>query len=241
LKSPDRIRIFEDAEKIGSLIDPSRNTLYPESSEYIVRALDIEKNQITKASIDNLIGNKCNERKFQELLKQDLSIFAEIYANPNDQYICFSEFPWDNGFIDFVVFTGISRMDVILIEIKGADFNLINRGHYQKISSKMETAIHQIKQRIGSIHRNLDSFRKEAHKIRETVEAGKPLYNSLTGPYGNLEVDPNKDINIYPVVIGGITTNDHIESKTRQEAEMTFTPRIKIESWNSWLRKIQRK
>lgn len=241
LGSNDRIRVLNESERISSSINPSRNLPYPEEPNYIVRALDIEANQISKESILQLVNSGANERQLQELLKKDLSVFAELYSSPPDQYICLSEFPWDDGFIDFVVLSGISRMDVILIEIKGADFNFINKGHYKKMSSKMETAIHQIRQRIGSICRNLEEFRTFIHSIREKVESGQSIYNSLLGPEKILQVDPNKNINIYPVVIGGVMTDDLYESRTRHEAETTFTPRIKIESWNSWIRKLQRK
>ena len=241
MDSPDRIRVLNEAERVSSSIDLSRNLPYSENPDYVVRALDIETNQISKSEIKKLIDTGAIERELQELLKSDLSIFAELYSNPSDQYICLSEFPWDNGLIDFVIFSGISRMDVILIEIKGADFNFINKGHYQKMSSKMETAFHQIRQRIGGICRNLKEFRSFVHSIRERVESGEKVHNSLLGPYGMLHVDPEKDINIYPVIIGGVTTDDLYESRTKHETETTFTPRIKIESWNSWLRKIQRK
>jgi Domain of unknown function (DUF4263) len=63
----------------------------------------------------------------QKVLKNDLSVFAKAFANPFDEYICFSEFPiGSTGKVDFAVFTNRSIMHVYLIEIKGAEFNLIN-------------------------------------------------------------------------------------------------------------------
>lgn len=238
--SKDRIRILNEAEALSSAIDRSRNRVFQQSSEYINRYLEIESKQISKKSIEKLVEERAGERALQKLLKQDLSIFAELYAEPSDQYICFSEFPLEDGSVDFVVFSGISRMDVFLIEIKGADFNLVNKGNYEKYSSQMEIAISQIRHRIGSVSRNYEKFREEVHSIRRAVESGAHKYNSLLGPYGSLQVDQGKDINIHPVVIGGATVNDIAESEIRHDTEFTFTPRVRVETWNSWLRKLQR-
>ncbi|WP_017151764.1 hypothetical protein [Bacillus bingmayongensis] len=51
---------------------------------------------ITKVKIETLVKNGAKEQELQRLLKQDLSIFAEVYAYPSDEYICFSEFPIGN-------------------------------------------------------------------------------------------------------------------------------------------------
>jgi hypothetical protein len=195
----------------------------------------IKKNQLME-----LIYLDANEQEIQRLLKQDLSIFAEIYANPKEEYICFSEYKISDGIIDFVVFSGRSRMDVTIIEIKGANFNLKNKGHYDKFSRKIEEAAHQIRGRLRYITDEYNIFKSDAHKIRRDVELGKMKHNALLGPHGRLEVDPNKDINIRAFIIGGRTQNDFEESRARHDYARSTHPSIEIESWDTWLRKLSR-
>ena len=82
---------------------------------------------IRKSELQQLILAGASERQIQSLLKKDLSMLAEVYAHPSYDYICFSEFPVNNGCVDFAIFTGVSWMTVILIEVKGADFNIVNQ------------------------------------------------------------------------------------------------------------------
>lgn len=233
-------RLFNEIMKIRNQIDPYLDLPYSENHEVIKRRLEIEENHISKKEIEDLIFNGSKEQDIQKLLKKDLSIFGELYARPNEEYICFSEFPLLNGSIDFVVFSGRSRMDVILIEVKGASFNLVNQRGYKSFSSKIEEAAGQIRKRLGDIHRNYQIFRENVHKIRKKVESGQKLYNSLIGPEGNLEVDENKDISIQAVLIGGRTVKDIEESIKRHDYENTFNPKVRIESWDTWLKKIKR-
>jgi len=233
-------RLLNEIERLRAEIAPYIDLPFPENNLILKKIIEIEDNQISKASIIKLIEDRANETEFQKLLKKDLSIFAELYAQPKDDYICFSEFPINNGFVDFVLITGISRMDVFLIEVKGAEFNLFNQSHYDKFSSKIETAMHQIRERLRYITENLRSFKKEIHMIRESVESGKKLYNSFMGPCTHLEVDEEKDINLYPIVIGGRTINDLEESRKRHDYEDNSRLRIKVESWDTWIRKLRR-
>jgi hypothetical protein len=195
---------------------------------------------ISKSSLKSIIENGCKEQELQRHLKTDLSIFGEAYAKPDDEYICFSEFPLANGAIDFVVFTGRSRMDVILIEIKGAEFNLVNSNHYGAFNHKVNEAATQIQMRQGTIYRDLESFRQNVHKIRKRAEDGESIYNAFLGPRSSLLVDPKKDVNIRSVVIGGRTVNDLEESTMRHNHELSSTPPVRIESWDTWLRRLQR-
>jgi hypothetical protein len=131
-------------------------------------------------------------------------------------------------------------MDVFLIEIKGADFNLLNQGHYKKFNSRIDVAIGQIRDRLGFIHRNIDEFRSSIHSIRERVISGQSLYNSFIGPDKETKVDKNKDINIHNVIIGGRTLDDLLESKKRRDFEVNFSLPVKLESWDTFLRKLRR-
>jgi hypothetical protein len=236
----DQPRLVNEIDRIRNEIDPFIDSPWPEAPEITKRRNDIESRMIGKSLIAGLVERGAGEQEFQRLLKQDLSIFAEIYADPKDGYICFSEFPVADGAVDFAVFSGTSRMDVTLIEVKGAEFNLVNQGHYDKFSSKIEEAVDQIRKRLRHVIDCIKEFRTHVHGVRQDVENGKTLHNSLLGPDGYLEVDPNKDINIRCVVIGGRTRNDHEESKKRHDVERSTHPPIRVESWDTWLRKVRR-
>lgn len=96
---------------------------YREPIEITERRLEIIKNQHEMASVREFLQTNPSESKLSEFIKQDMSLFAECLAFPSEEYICFSEFPVGEGRVDFALFTGRSRMDVYLIEIKGADRN----------------------------------------------------------------------------------------------------------------------
>lgn len=142
-----------------------------ESSRVIQRKLAIEKQMKSKQELINLIQSNAKERELLSFFKEDLSFFGEIYALLEDEYIVFAEYPIYKGtkdkdsFVDFVIFTGRSRMTVILIEIKGADFNLFNQTGYKQPHSHISIAAQQIRDRLDSIYgRYYDEFRKECHK-----------------------------------------------------------------------------
>jgi hypothetical protein len=232
-------RLVSEIEQLRLAINPRIDFLPDQDTEVIQRSFEIEKNKIKKESIWKLVDSRSNEITLQKQVKKDLSILAEVYAHPEGEYICFSEFPIGDGIVDFVVFTGRSRMDVILIEVKGADFFLTNVGDYNKISSKVEIALDQIRNRLRYIYENYDAFRQKVHEIREKVESGQGLYNSFRGCFKFLEVDSKKDIRVQSIVIAGRTREDYEESKKRHDYEFNSI-RIMIESWDTWLRKLRR-
>lgn len=234
------IRIVEQADNLRFQKNPFVDSRFSDSNEVIARKLEINASMISKGAISALVQAGAGEQEIQRLLKTDLSVFGEAYAKPDDEYICFSEFPIADGTVGFAVFTGRSRMDIILIEVKGAEFNLLNSNHYREFNHKVLEAAGQIRSRLGVIYRSLESFRKGAHQIRVRAEKGETVHNALLGPYLKLLVDPNKDINIRTVVIGGRMQNDREESSKRHDYESTFTPSIRIESWDTWLRRLQR-
>ena len=232
--------IASHADRLLFRHDPFIGSRYPESNDVTKRRFEIIENMISKASVEALVQSGSGEQELQRLLKTDLSIFGEAYAKPDDEYICFSEFPLADGFVDFVVFTGRSRMDIILIEVKGSEFNLLNANHYKAFNHKITEAAGQISQRLGVIFRDLSRFRKEAHAIRQRAEFGERPFNAFLGPRSKLGVDPDKDINIRCVVVGGRTKNDLEESIKRQDYEAHTTPPVRVESWDTWLRRLQR-
>ncbi len=212
-----------------------------EEPEYIARRRAIiESNKISKRQIADLIHSGAIEQDMQRLLKADLSIFGELYSSPHDEYICFSEFPIGDGFADFVVFTNRSRMEVIVIEAKGADYNLMNSTGYENFSAKTNEVLKQLRTRLSYIQDNYNEFRKFVHNIRLEVEGGVKKHNSFLCPQGFLHVDADKDIVVKGVAICGRTVNDLKESKERNNCERQSHPTIRVETWDSWLNKLQR-
>lgn len=231
--------VFEQADQIRYQRNPFRNSVYIEEPAIISRKIEIMDSMVPKESIKDLIEEGANEQKLQRLIKTDLSLIAEAYVG-DDEYICFSEYPLDDGSIDFVIFTGRSRMDIILIEVKGSNFNLVNSNHYGSFNHKMRDAAEQIQKRLGIVYRQYDTFRKDAHDKRKRVLAGELIHNAFVGPQSVKQVDPNKDVYLRTIIIGGRTVNDLEESTKRHDFETTSTPPIRIESWDTWLRRLKR-
>ncbi|CAI9388462.1 hypothetical protein CITSP_00496 [Citrobacter sp. T1.2D-1] len=232
-------RLFKKIEYFYQQLYPYTKKTYVEDSNIITRRLLIKEHSILKKEISDFIKTNPTEREIAEFLKKDLSFFASFYANPKEEYIVLSELKIANGFVDYVIFSGRSRMDVTLIEIKGANFNLMNQSGYGNLSQKTNEAIQQVRERISVIYRgDYEKYRNYFHEIREQVETGSGFSNALLGPRGKLSVDPNKDINIRSVVIAGRSNNDLEESKQRHNVEITSSPPIRLESWDSLINKF---
>lgn len=193
---------------------------------------------LSKTEIEHLVLVGAGERELQTELKKDLSLIAEVFAFPQAEFIAFSEFPVGEGNVDFVLFTSRSRMEVVLIEVKGAEFSFSNKDG--SIAADINYAAQQIRERFYHIRSNYEFFRRNCYDIRRAVEAGITKYNSLLGPNGYLHVDPDKDITYRGVIIGGRSRDDHHESKLKSELEFSASPHIRYESWDSWLRKLTR-
>jgi hypothetical protein len=193
---------------------------------------------LSKYEIEQLVSEGAGEQELQAEIKKDLSIMAEVYARPKDEFIAFSEFPIGDGCVDFAIFTSRSRMEIILIEVKGADFSFSNKDG--SIAADINFATQQMGARFYSIRSNYESLRRNVHQIRLSVEAGNQRYNSLLSPKGYLLVDPNKDVNFRGVVIGGRTRDDHLESRLKTQMGLNGSSQIKHESWDSWLRRLTR-
>jgi len=216
-------RLVAQIEKLRVQIDPYVNRPYQESVAVLNRRNEILRQRIPVEQLRAAIDEDANELAMHRLIAQDLSLIAELYARPEEEYIAFSQFPVDSGFVDFALLSGRTRMDVTLVEIKGTDFSL-------------NDARSQIASRLGYIVRQYPQFRAMVHRIRERVEQGHPAYNSFPGPRLPLQVEPARDINVNYVVIGGRT----IDAVERRAFEMSFQPFIQLETWDSWLKKLRR-
>ena len=216
-------RLAAQIEKLRVQIDPYINRPYQVSVAVLNRRNEILRHRIPVEQLRGAVEEGANELSMHRLIAQDLSLIAELYARPEEEYIAFSQFPVDSGFVDFALFSGRTRMDVTLIEIKGADFAL-------------NDARSQIASRLGYIVRQYPQFRAMVHRIRERVEQGHQAYNSFPGPRLPLQVDTARDINVNYVVIGGRS----IDAVERRAFEMSFEPFIQLETWDSWIKKLRR-
>lgn len=187
--------------------------------------------------LKNLVENRENEQVIQRYLKDNLHILAKAYVHSaiDNEYIVFSEFPVNQGSVDFVIFTDRSRMEIIFIEVKGANFSYLNTDG--TTSQTINKCHEQILERFDFIELNYEFFRRSAHEIRQRVENGEQIYNSFLGDNNFLHVDPNKEVKYRGIVIGGHTTNDALESKKRHRLEKESNRKIQFESWDSFIRK----
>jgi hypothetical protein len=231
-------RLFKQIEYLHQKLYPFSEKSHVEDSSIITKRFQINEQSISKKEIFEFIKSNPIERELALFLKRDLSFFARFYAHPREEYIVLPELKIADGFVDYVIFSGRSRMDVTFIEIKGANFNLMNQSGYSNLSQKTNEAIQQVRERISVIYREYGKYRDYFHDVRERVENGSIFTNALLGPRGKLLVDPNKDINIRSVVIAGRSNNDYEESKQRHNIEMTSSPPIRLESWDSLINKF---
>jgi hypothetical protein len=233
-------RVMREIGMLQTCIDPFFD--FPELEPVGVseRRERIRQRMVPRHVVESAVEARKGERALSRLLSDDLSLLGEVYASPSDEYICFAEVPLGSGRVDFVVLTGRSVMEVVLIEVKGADFGLLNRGPAKKIADRISHAAQQVRARIGAVHRNYPVLRREFHKLRASAEQGYASGRFLVGPYPCLEVDPGKDVYVRGVVIGGRTRNDLEESSIRHEFQTQTSPPVKLDTWDTWLRRIRR-
>lgn len=212
--------------------------VYKEPEEQSKRRSEIRKAQVPIEKLQKLVDAGAIEQEIQKILKKDLSFLADVFAHPSDEYICLSEYPIGEDIVDFIVLTSRSRMQVCLIEVKGADFNTVKSSHYEGMNAHIHDAVGQINNHTRYISRNYDSFRELIHKTREEVISGQYKSNHLLGPKGELVVDPNKDIKLRKIVIGGKVKDDYRDSRERTEFEEGIDDRITIYSWEAFIRRL---
>lgn len=167
----------------------------------------------------------------------NLTLIAEAYAHPEDEYIIFKEYVLDHEHkVDFAVFTDRSKMLVKLIELKGADFNFINVD--ESLNEKISKAVQQVKRRFGFISKYPDKFRDDAIKRWQEVESGRQVFQSIKGK--DLECDPTKVVRHSGAVVGGLETKEVLESNLKYEMEVGASPFVKYDSWHSFARRLRR-
>ncbi len=231
-------RLFNQLELLHETIRPFTTNTWIESYAVLSRRYKIIDNAITKSELSKFLAGNPIERELASFFKRDLAFFADLYAMPSEEYIVIPELNIENGFVDYAIFSGRSRMDVTLIEIKGANFDLMGSTGYHNFSYKTNEALQQVRGRQGTIIRDYPKFREYFHYIREMIETDRHKFEAFCGPKGKLLVDPNKDINIRTVVIAGRSKNDLEESIERQNLERNASLPLRLESWDSLLNKL---
>ncbi len=231
-------RLFNQLEQLHHLIRPFTKDTYIENYGVLSRRYKIKDNAITKTELAAFLSGAPSEKELATFFKRDLAFFADLYAYPSEEYIVVPELKIEEGFVDYAIFSGRSRMDVTLIEIKGANFDLMGSTGYRNFSYKTNEALQQVRGREGTIIRDYPKFREYFHEICKAVETGSHGHKAFCGPKGKLLVDPKKDINIRMIVIAGRSKNDLEESIERHNLERNTSLPLRVESWDSLLNKI---
>ena len=213
---------------------------YTEPFEITERRLAIVSNQHRMEEIKGLLDTNPSERELSEFLKQDLSLLAERYAYPKEEYVCFAEFPVGEGRVDFALFTGRSRMDVTLVEIKGAQDGLCRSNHYHEFRSSVQEGRGQLIQRAAWCNQNYEKFRRFVHQVLSEVKKGRRPYRAFLGPKYRLSVDPDKDIKLHYVLIAGRTGDDLPDSRKRHTEDSALNLDVQTETWDSWINQLTR-
>jgi hypothetical protein len=188
------------------------------------------------STIEGLVAKGATERELQAALKNNPAILGNACQTKSGEYIVFSEFPVSHNRADFAVFFDRSRMNILLVEIKGADFYFLNRD--RTLAHELDDAARAVRDHLYYVNSNYESFRREVHMVRKIVEDGTQKYNSVIGKRGYLEVDSDKDIQVRAMIIGGRTRDDLEESREKEKLARTALD-INYESWDSWLRKYR--
>lgn len=211
--------------------------------EYKIKKYNISNKKKSIEELKKFFEKNPKEREeILKFFKKNLSFFGEFYANNEDEYIVFAEFPINNEKIDFVVFHGRSRMNVTIIEVKGANFTLFTKTGYKQLNSNITKAETQIRKRVDDIEKNYEDFRKKFYKYKEEAVKGKcNIKNILVGAKGDLKVDPEKDIKLNTVIIGGRTEKDKDVEESKERTKYEKHTKTSLESWDTWINKLEEK
>lgn len=214
---------------------------YHEPVEIIERRLQIKANQHSMEKIHRFLDTDPSETMWSSFLKQDMSLLAECYAYPSEEYVCFAEFPVGNGRADFALFTGRSRMEVYLFEIKGSLSSIRRQNHYHEFRAEIQEGRGQLIARSDYCKKNYEPFRLFCHDVLAEVKKGGLPYHAFLGPRYQLQVDPNKDIYLHYILIAGRTRDDLADSQKRHMEDSSSSLDIRTETWDSWVNKLTRR
>ena len=110
--------------------------------------------------------------------------------------------------------------------------------HYQGLNVHMNDAITQLKNHMEYINRNYSSFRTQIHEDKDKAINEEYSGNYLVGPRKNLLVDPQKDIDVKYIAIGGVEREDKSIEESHEIVKCKPADNLEIASWNSFVRKL---
>lgn len=184
--------------------------------------------------LQSLVQACSGERALQSFFKEHPDLLGKSCSFRPEwgEYIVFSEYPTLDGRVDFVVMSDRSRLAIVFIELKGADFSFLTEKG--TINAHINEAAQQIRSRYAAVEESYHTFRSRFHQHRREAEAGSPKFGAFVGHAKRLQVDPEKDIYLRGIVIGGHGGDKYKISKERHRLERE-SRRITFETWDSWL------
>lgn len=193
---------------------------------------------MTKADLQILIDSKAKESVIETELKKNMALLAEVYASPKNEYIIIPQFTIDDGSVDYILLTGRSSVKIYLIELKGADFSIINQD-LKAFNADINYAVTQLTRRKRVMEDNRILYKDKIRKIVTSIKDGTYTGNYLMGKSNDLLIDYEKTFKIVGMVaIGGYSINDVVESEKRDDIEKSTNYLLRMESWDSFIRKI---
>lgn len=96
----------------------------------------------------------------------------------------------------------------------------------------------ELKNHMEYINRNYSSFRTQIHEDKDKAINEEYSGNYLVGPRKNLLVDPQKDIDVKYIAIGGVEREDKSIEESHEIVKCKPADNLEIASWNSFVRKL---
>ena len=115
---------------------------------------------------------------------------------------------------------------------------------YEDIAAYTELTIEEVekiaseKNHMEYINRNYSSFRTQIHEDKDKAINEEYSGNYLVGPRKNLLVDPQKDIDVKYIAIGGVEREDKSIEESHEIVKCKPADNLEIASWNSFVRKL---
>ena len=101
-----------------------------------------------------------------------------------------------------------------------------------------ELSIIELKNHMEYINRNYSSFRTQIHEDKDKAINEEYSGNYLVGPRKTLLVDPQKDIDVKYIAIGGVEREDKSIEESHEIVKCKPADNLEIASWNSFVRKL---
>ena len=138
--------------------------------------------------------------------------------------------------------SGICEKHGVTVDYAFQDINDIPgslpEGRTKPLNVHMNDAITQLKNHMEYINRNYSSFRTQIHEDKDKAINEEYSGNYLVGPRKNLLVDPQKDIDVKYIAIGGVEREDKSIEESHEIVKCKPADNLEIASWNSFVRKL---